>query len=117
MVRLAGTPVMNNLTAEFERSDIIVRLVLNGSLSNPQVDLESVPALPEDEILSQVLFNRDAGTISPYQALQIADAARQLSDGLSGPGFLYQFRQAIGVDMLEIREPESEERQFIGCGR
>ena len=103
-----GRPVLNNLTAEFERSDITARLVLNGSVSNPQFELNSTPALPDDEILSQVLFKRDAGTISPYQAIQIATAARQLTDGLSGPGFMYQFRHAIGMDTLEIREAENE---------
>ncbi len=104
-----SVPVMNNLTAEYSRSDITARLVLNGSVVNPLFRLESTPALPEDEILSQVLFKRDASTISPYQAVQIALAAKQLSGGLSGPGFMYEFRQAVGVDTLEWREPESED--------
>ena len=100
-------PVFNDLTAEYARSDFTARLILNGGVNDPQFRLESTPALPEDEILSHVLFDRDTSTISPYQAIQIAAAARQLSGGLSGPGFMYGFRQAIGIDTLEWREPEA----------
>jgi len=99
-------PVFNDLVAEYSRSDITARLILNGRVNDPQFLLESTPALPEDEILSQVLFGRDTSTISPYQTVQIAAAARQLAGGLSGPGFLYGFRQAVGIDTLEWREPD-----------
>ncbi len=101
--------IMNNLMAEYSRSDITARLVLNGSFANPVFRLESSPALPEDEILSQVLFRRDVSSITPYQAVQLAWAAKQLSGGVDGPGFLYQFRQAVGVDVLELREGDTEE--------
>jgi autotransporter translocation and assembly factor TamB len=100
-------PAFNNLIAEYSRSDITARLLLNGRVNDPQFRLESTPALPEDEILSQVLFNRDTTTISAYQAYQIAMAAQQLSGGLNGPGFMYQFRQAVGVDTLEWREADA----------
>lgn len=104
---LPSTPVFNNLAAQYTRSDITARLVLNGRVNNPHYRLESTPAMPEDEILSQVLFNRDTTTISPYQAYQIATAAQQLSGGLNGPGFMYQFRQVVGVDTLEWREADA----------
>ncbi len=100
-------PVMNNLTAEYARSDLSARLILNGSVNSPQYRLESTPAFPEDEILSRILFGREASTITSYQAVQIAIAAQQLSGGLNGPGFMYQFRNAVGVDTLEWREAET----------
>ena len=99
-------PVFNDLTAEYARSGFTARLILNGKVNDPQFRMESTPALPEDEILSHVLFNRDTSTISPYQAIQVAAAARQLSGGLSGPGFMYGFRQTVGIDTLEWREPD-----------
>ena len=99
--------VLNNLTAEYLRRDVTARLVLNGPANDPGFRLESSPPMPQDEILSHVLFNRDTSSISPYQAYQIAMAARQLSGGLNGPGFMYQVRQAIGVDTLEWREADA----------
>lgn len=113
-------PVMNNLTAEYSRSDISARLVLNGNVASPLCRLESTPPLPEDEILSHVLFKRDASTISPYQAIQIAAAAQQLSSGLSGPGFMYQFRRAVGIDTLDVRETDDtspEAGQTVAAGK
>ncbi|MEE9367488.1 MAG: translocation/assembly module TamB domain-containing protein [Pontiella sp.] len=100
-------PTFNNLTAEYTRGDFSARLVLNGRANDPNYHLESTPPMPEDEILSNVLFNRDTTTISPYQAYQIAAAAQQLSGGLNGPGFMYQFRQAVGIDTLEWREADA----------
>lgn len=99
-------PVFNDLTAEYARNEFTARLILNGGVNDPQFRLESTPALPEDEILSHVLFDRDTSAISPYQAIQMAAAARQLSGGLSGPGYIYGIRQAVGIDTLEWRESD-----------
>jgi autotransporter translocation and assembly factor TamB len=101
-------PVYDDLTAEYSRGGFTARLILNGGVSDPQFRMESNPALPEDEILSQVMFGRDTSSISTYQAIQLAAAARQLSGGLSGPGFMYSFRQAVGIDTLEWRESDVE---------
>ena len=103
-----AVPSMNQLTAEYSRGDFTARLILNGRLDNPDFRLESTPAMPEDEVLSHVLFARDTSSITPYQAYQIAAAARQLSGGMNGPGFMYQMRQAVGIDTLEWREGEAD---------
>jgi autotransporter translocation and assembly factor TamB len=95
---------LENVTAEYTRKDFTARLILNGRAEDPIVRLESTPSMPEDELLSHVLFNRDTSTITAYQAYQVAMAARQLANGLKGPGFMYQLKQAVGVDTLEWRE-------------
>lgn len=100
-------PSMTQVTAEYSRSDFTARLILDGRIDNPSFRLESTPAMPEDEVLSYVLFSRDTSSITPYQAFQIASAARQLSGGMNGPGFMYQMRQVVGIDTLEWREGEA----------
>lgn len=113
-----AAPSMNQVTAEYSRSDFTARLVLNGRLDNPDFRLESTPAMPQDEVLSHVLFGRDTASITPYQAFQIASAARQLSGGMNGPGFMYQMRQAVGVDTLEWREGEADgEASSVAAGK
>jgi len=102
------SPAMNQVTAEYNRGDFTARLILGGRLDNPTFRLESTPSMPEDEVLSQVLFGRDTSSITPYQAVQIAAAARQLAGGMNGPGFIYQMRQAVGIDTLEWREGAAE---------
>jgi translocation and assembly module TamB len=112
------TAILDTLTAEYTRRDVTARLVLNGPVNDPRFRLESTPAMPEDEVLSHVLFNRDTSSISPYQAIQIAMAARQLSGGLNGPGFMFQVRQAIGIDTLEWREAEAAgESSSVAAGK
>jgi len=112
------SPSMSQVTAEYNRSGFTARLILNGRLDNPDFRLESSPAMPEDEILSHVLFGRDTSSITPYQAYQIAAAARQLSGGMNGPGFMYQMRQAIGIDTLEWREGDMEgEAASVAAGK
>ena len=107
-----------NIGAEYSRSDIVAHLVLTGKLDRPEYTLTSTPAMPEDEVLSHVLFGRDTSSISAYQAYQIAAAARQLSGGMSGPGFMYQMRQALGIDTLEWREPDSPDgRSSVAAGK
>ncbi|WP_372809217.1 translocation/assembly module TamB domain-containing protein, partial [Pontiella sp.] len=109
---------LENLTAEYSRSDVTAKLVLNGRANDPQYSLASTPFMPEDEILSHVLFNRDTSSISPYQAIQIAAAARQLSGGANGPGFMYHVRKVVGVDTLEWRESNVEgEASEVAAGK
>ncbi len=106
------------IMAEYSRSDIVAHLMLSGKLDNLRYTLTSMPAMPEDEVLSQVLFGRDTSSISPYQAYQIAAAARQLSGGVRGPGFMYQMRQAVGIDTLEWREPDTPDgKSSVAAGK
>ncbi len=115
---IPAQPSLNQLTAEYNRADFTARLILNGRLDNPDFRLESIPPMPEDEVLSQVLFGRDSSSITPYQAYQIAAAARQLSGGLTGPGFMYNVRQTVGVDTLEWREGAGEgEASSVAAGK
>jgi autotransporter translocation and assembly factor TamB len=121
-IRLDGSiptiATLDNLTSEYSRRDVVARLVLNGRADDPSFRLESSPPLPEDEVLSHVLFNRDTSSISPYQAYQITAAARQLSGGINGPGFMYQVRQSIGIDTLEWREAEAAgESSSVAAGK
>lgn len=112
------TAVINNLTAEYERSDLTARLIVSGKATAPQIRLESTPSMPQEEIISLVLFNRDTRSISPYQAFQIANAAKQLSSGLNGPGFIHQIGRAIGMDTFEWREANAEgEASSIAAGK
>jgi autotransporter translocation and assembly factor TamB len=107
-----------DLAAEYTRSDIVAVLQLNGRLSDPVYSLTSTPPMPEEEVLSYVLFGRDVSSITPYQAYQIAAAARQLPSGMSGPGFAYQMRQALSVDTLEWREPDTPDgRSSVAAGK
>ena len=63
--------------------------------------ITSTPALPQDEVLSRLLFNRAAGGLTGVQALQLAQTISQLSGG-GGPDLLGSLRKSLGADSLDI---------------
>ncbi|MEO1086427.1 MAG: hypothetical protein AAFY88_19515 [Acidobacteriota bacterium] len=75
--------------------------------------------MPQDEILSNVLFGRGTGQISPIEAIQLAEAAAILS-GVTGSDktTIDVIRQTIGVDVLRVEgggeEGSSNEMVHVG---
>jgi translocation and assembly module TamB len=86
--------------AEYAATDITAQATLTGSPGSPNLVLTSTPQVPQDEILSRVLFGRDTSRITAAQGAQLALAANSLAAG--GPGILDRLRQAIGLDRLDI---------------
>ncbi|MDF1793960.1 MAG: translocation/assembly module TamB domain-containing protein [Thalassobaculaceae bacterium] len=84
-------------------TDIRASVVVTGRASDPDISLESDPALPEEDILSRILFGSDKAELTPIQALKLARSAAILSGSFgSGPGITDQVRDALGVDTLDV---------------
>lgn len=83
-----------------EAQDLTVIGRVEGSVREPEVNFESTPSLPEDEILSRLLFGSGVSDLSPLQASQLAAQ-------LSGAGWMdamADVRAALGVDRLDVRQ-------------
>ena len=83
-----------------EADDLTVIGRVEGSVRAPEVHFESTPSLPEDEILSRLLFGSGVSDLSALQASQLAAQ-------LSGAGWLdamADVRAALGVDRLDVRQ-------------
>ena len=83
-----------------------VRVVVDGPADAPKVSFESTPEAPQDEVLAQLLFGRKISEISPFQALQLANAVATLA-GRGGVGVISNLRQGFGLDDLDITTTES----------
>ena len=83
-------PVLD-IMAEASTADITAQVNISGGASAPKVTLSSTPPVPQDEILSRVLFNRGVGQLSAGEGLQLAAAAGTLAGG--GPGARQTARQ------------------------
>jgi translocation and assembly module TamB len=99
-VRFHGdvTPDLD-LVAETTASGLTARISVTGPAAQPAFAISSNPSLPEDEILSRVLFQKPSGSLSPFQALELANAVATLSgqaDAFEG------VRKSLGVDSLDI---------------
>ncbi|MDP4003130.1 translocation/assembly module TamB domain-containing protein [Methylobacterium sp. NEAU K] len=91
-----------DFAAETKAGDVTARVAVSGPADAPQFALTSDPVLPQDEILSRLLFKKAAGGLSPFQALQLAQAVAQLSGGASGPDVFEQARKGLGLDSLDV---------------
>ncbi len=91
--------------AETEASGTIVRIILEGQASEPELTFESSPTLPQDEVLSLILFERDATEISPLQAIRLASAIHTLS-GKGGAGLVGNLRSSLALDDLDVTTAE-----------
>jgi translocation and assembly module TamB len=91
-----------NLTATSTTSSATVTIVVSGEATNPKFTFSSVPALPEDEVLAQLIFGRSMSNLSPLQIAQLAEAAGQLAGVGGSTSLLQNLRSAIGVDDLDV---------------
>jgi translocation and assembly module TamB len=89
-----------DIVAEANAADITAQVVISGFASAPKVALTSTPPLPQDEILSRVLFGSGLHQITPGQGLELAQAAAALAGG--GPGLLDRLRGGLGLDWLRF---------------
>jgi translocation and assembly module TamB len=82
--------------------NITVLLNVSGSASRPQIGFSSTPGLPQDEILSRVLFGSSVGNLSGVEALQLAASLNSLRGSGNGLNPLGKLQAATGFDRLRI---------------
>ena len=95
-----------NLTAVRDTADLTARIRLIGTARDPEVTFSSDPALPEDEILPQVLFGRGVEDLSALEAAQLAASLAALS-GRASLDLVDAARAAAGLDRFNVRQDES----------
>lgn len=97
--------------------DITAQVNLTGSVKEPAIALSAVPAMPQDEVLSHILFGKDMSKISPFQAVQLASSLRRLT-GKGGNGFepLGAIRKATGLENLQV-ETDENGGTTVGAGK
>ncbi|WP_120498215.1 translocation/assembly module TamB domain-containing protein [Kiloniella sp. EL199] len=100
---LGGTQINPelDLSAIYEADNVTAVVSIQGTATNPKISFSSPDGLPEDEVLSQVLFGKASGKLSAVEALQLASAIASLSGTIdSGGGVLGFARDTLGVDVL-----------------
>lgn len=91
-----------------------VSIIVEGPASEPEVSFQSVPDLPQDEVLAQLIFGRDLQSISPLQAVQLAGAISTLAGG--GGGAVDRLRQNLGLDDFDVTT-DAEGNAAVRAGR
>jgi len=90
-----------DLTAVRDDPALTATIRVTGTAARPEIALTSSPALPQDEILSQVLFGRSASQLSPFEAAQLAAGVASLAGG-GGFDVIGNLRELAGLDRLSF---------------
>ncbi|MBT0669034.1 translocation/assembly module TamB domain-containing protein [Novosphingobium profundi] len=90
------------ITATETIDDVDVSVVVSGQAYNPQIDFSSSPSLPDDEIVSRILFGSSVANLSAIQAVQLASSLNSLRGTGGGLNPLGTLRSATGIDRLRI---------------
>ncbi|MFV0292077.1 MAG: translocation/assembly module TamB domain-containing protein [Paracoccus sp. (in: a-proteobacteria)] len=102
LIELQGSliPVIR-LVATHVEDAVSIRIVIDGEVRDPDITFESDPPLPEEEVLSYLLFGQGLDQITPLQAAQLANALAVLA-GKGGIGVVGNIREVTGLDDLDM---------------
>ena len=100
----AGAPIDPRLdiAAETATGDTNVTIAITGNSQTPEIAFASEPALPEEEILAQLLFGGSVTSLSATDAVQLGAALAALRGGGGGLDPIGELRRSIGLDQLRI---------------
>ncbi len=90
------------ISATRDVDNFAVRADVGGTPSNPTIELSSTPSLPDDEILSRMLFGRSAVDLSALEAAELASSIARLSGRNTGLDPIGAIQSGLGVDRLRF---------------
>lgn len=103
-----AAPPQVKVVASAPADDVEAKVSVSGPVTALKIELSSEPALPNDEVLSRVLFGRSVSNLTATQALRLGQTALELSGvGGGGPGLIGGVRDALGLDRLDIGSDDS----------
>jgi len=90
-----------------------------GSGLRPEITFASNPPMPQDELLSRILFGTSITNLSAPEALQLASAVAAFQSGKGTLDPINALRRAIGLDRLRIvpADVATGQKTAIGAGK
>ncbi|MCM8729483.1 translocation/assembly module TamB domain-containing protein [Hephaestia sp. GCM10023244] len=122
IIRFAGEVPANpalDISANASETGLNATIHVTGNAQKPEISFTSVPALPEDELMSRLLFGTSITNLSAPEALQLAAAVAALQDGGTGINPINAFRRAVGLDRLRIlpADPQTGQGTSVAAGK
>ena len=104
-IRFLGESPVNpilDITAEGGVRGLNAVIRVTGRGQRPEISFASTPALPQDELLSRLLFGTSITNLSAPEALQLAAAVASLNDPGGGLDPINALRRSVGLDRLRV---------------
>lgn len=108
-----------DIQANADSTGLNASIRVTGTALKPEIGFTSTPALPEDELLSRLLFGTSITNLSAPEALQLAAAVAALQNGGNGLNPINAVRRAAGLDRLRIlpADPQTGQGTSIAAGK
>ena len=91
-----------DIRAEAQVQGLDASVIVGGTGLRPEIRFASVPQLPQDELLSRILFGTSITNLSAPEAVQLASAVAALQSGSGNLDPINAVRRAVGLDRLRI---------------
>jgi translocation and assembly module TamB len=122
VLRFGGEAPANpalDIEANADTTGLNATIRVTGVAQKPEIQFSSTPALPQDELLSRLLFGTSITNLSAPEALQLAAAVAALQDGGNGINPINAVRRAAGLDRLRIlpADPQTGQGTSIAAGK
>lgn len=122
VIRFDGSVPANpalDISADADTEGLNATIRVTGTALKPEIDFSSTPALPQDELLSRLLFGTSITNLSAPEALQLAAAVAALQDGDTGLNPINAVRRATGLDRLRIlpADPQTGQGTSVAAGK
>ena len=96
-----------NIKASTAIDNMIAEILITGRSDRPQISFTSKPFLPQEELMSRILFGSDSEKLSPFDAIKLANALAMLKSGNVGDyNIIGKVEKTIGVDRIRMLPPE-----------
>jgi translocation and assembly module TamB len=94
-------------------------VTVGGTGLKPEITFASNPPMPQDELLSRILFGTSITNLSAPEALQLASAVAAFQSGKGSLDPINALRKAIGLDRLRIvpADVATGQKTAIGAGK
>jgi translocation and assembly module TamB len=105
VIRFLGESPPNPLLdihAQAQVQGLDASVIVGGTGLKPEITFASSPPLPQDELLSRILFGTSITNLSAPEALQLASAVAALRSGSGSLDPINALRRAVGLDRLRI---------------
>jgi translocation and assembly module TamB len=105
VIRFQGENPPNPLLdihAQAQVQGLDASVIVQGTGLKPEITFASNPPLPQDELLSRILFGTSITNLSAPEALQLASAVAALQSGSGSLDPINALRRAVGLDRLRI---------------
>lgn len=106
-IQLTGDIPPNPLirvSASTRIGDTVAIMNFGGTVKRPEMVLTSEPSLPKDEVMALILFGKTVDSMSPMQAVVLANGLQLLSGSGDVADLIDRSQSIVQIDQLDIKQ-------------